>query len=161
MAELRRMAVPIGIVAAVLLILLFNPWLNIEEGILRQVLTVGFWASFLLLLVVLFEDRKDPAASDGRDRGAALHALPVLEHPRPACSGCRSGCSSASPGSRPAGTSSTGGGWIDGGGSALAGFWTNAVNVPEQGRAADHLRVVSRLHQRPADRAITRRGSPG
>src|SRR4029079_7618678 len=63
MAELRRMAVPIGIVAAVLLILLFNPWLNIEEGTLRQVLTVGFWASFLLLLIVLFEDRQDPAAS--------------------------------------------------------------------------------------------------
>ena len=43
MAGLRRLAVPIGIVAAVLLVLLFNPWVIIEEGVLRQALTIGFW----------------------------------------------------------------------------------------------------------------------
>ena len=62
MSALRRMAVPIGIVAAVLLALLFNPWLVVEDGPLRQAITVAFWISFLILLVALFEDRKNPDA---------------------------------------------------------------------------------------------------
>jgi thiosulfate dehydrogenase (quinone) large subunit len=132
MAALRRMAVPIGIVAAVLLILLFNPWLNIEEGTLRQVLTVAFWASFLLLLVALFEDRKDPAASEVEIEGprfvrflfsntrAGLFWLPIRLF---------LGFAWIEAGWHKL----TGAGWIDGG-TALAGYWTNAVNIPEQGR---------------------------
>ncbi len=65
MSGLRRMAVPIGVVAAVLLVLLFNPWVVIEEGsTVRAVLTVAFWVAFLLLLVALFEDRRDPDAGE-------------------------------------------------------------------------------------------------
>jgi hypothetical protein len=38
---LRALAVPIGVIAAVLLVLLFNPWFVIE-GDIRTVLTVSF-----------------------------------------------------------------------------------------------------------------------
>ena len=60
---LRGLAVPIGVIAAVLLVLLFNPWFVIE-GDIRTVLTVAFWVTFIVLLVALFEDRKAPAADE-------------------------------------------------------------------------------------------------
>jgi hypothetical protein len=41
----RGLAVPIGVVAAVLLVLLFNPWYVIE-GDIRTVLTVAFWVTW-------------------------------------------------------------------------------------------------------------------
>ena len=62
-STLRGLAVPIGAVAAVLLILLFNPWYVIE-GDIRTVLTVAFWISFIVLLIALFEDRNAPDAGD-------------------------------------------------------------------------------------------------
>jgi hypothetical protein len=53
--------------AAVLLALLFNPWLVIEEGsTARAVLTVAFWVAFLVLLVALFEDRRDADDRNGQ-----------------------------------------------------------------------------------------------
>ena len=67
MGGLRRLAVPIGIVAAVLLVALFNPWVTVDEGTtLRDVLTIAFWVSFTLLLVALYEDRKEPEAGHSR-----------------------------------------------------------------------------------------------
>ncbi len=132
MAGLRRLAVPIGIVAAVLLVVLFNPWLVIEDGVLRQALTIGFWVSFVLLLLALFEDRKDPEATEVEIDGprfarflfsntrAGLFWLPIRLFV---------GFAWVEAGWHKL----TGGGWIDGG-SALAGYWTNAASIPEQGR---------------------------
>jgi thiosulfate dehydrogenase [quinone] large subunit len=132
MTALRRLAIPLGIVAAVLLVALFNPWVVIEEGTLRQALTIGFWASFLLLLLALFEDRKDPDAAEVEIEGprfarflfsntrAGLFWLPIRLFV---------GFAWLDAGWHKL----TGEGWIDGG-SALAGYWTNAVQIPEQGR---------------------------
>src|SRR6188472_1679281 len=64
MATLRGLAIPIGVIAAVLLVLLFNPWYVIDEGPIRVVLTVAFWLSFIILLVALFDDRNEPAADE-------------------------------------------------------------------------------------------------
>ena len=64
MATLRGLAMPIGVIAAVLLVLLFNPWYVIDEGPIRVVLTVAFWLSFIILLIALFEDRNEPAADE-------------------------------------------------------------------------------------------------
>jgi thiosulfate dehydrogenase [quinone] large subunit len=132
MSILRGLAIPIGAVAAALLFVLFNPWVEVEEGMLRQVLTVGFWASFVILLLALFEDRKSPESTEVEIEGpafarflfsnsrAGLFWLPIrlflgfawLE----------------------AGVHKfTGTGWIDGG-SSLRGFWEAAVAVPEKGR---------------------------
>src|SRR5688572_7399606 len=70
MTSLRRIAIPLGVLSAVLLLVLFNPLtafnesLAIEEGPLRTILTVGFWASFVVLLIVLFAARSDPDADE-------------------------------------------------------------------------------------------------
>ena len=133
MSALRRTAVPIGVVAAVLLVLLFNPWVVIEEGSpLRAVLTVAFWIAFLLLLVALFEDRRDPQAGEVEVEGprfarflfnntrAGLFWLPIRLF---------LGFAWIEAGWHKA----TGGGWLDGG-SALLGYWQGAVAIPEKGR---------------------------
>ena len=132
MSALRRLAVPIGILAAVLLALLFNPWLVVEDGPLRQALTVAFWISFLILLVALFEDRKDPNAEEVEIEGprfvrflfnnsrAGLFWLPIRLF--------------------------LGFAWLDGGwhkltdpewmqgGAALRSYWERAASIPEGGR---------------------------
>jgi thiosulfate dehydrogenase (quinone) large subunit len=132
MTRTRRYAIPIGILVAALLVILFNPWVVIEEGTLRQVLTVALWVSFIALLVVLFQERKAAGAEEVEIEGpaftrflfhnsqAGLFWLPIRLF---------LGFTWIEAGWHKL----TGGGWIDGG-SALAGFWKNAVNVPEQGR---------------------------
>ena len=131
MSTLRGLAVPIGAVAAVLLFLLFNPWLVIE-GQLNTILTVAFWISFILLLIALFELRNDPAADDVEIEGprfvrflfnnsrAGLFWLPIRLF--------------------------VGFAWIEAGwhkftdpewmqgGAALRAYWERAVTTPEGGR---------------------------
>ena len=132
METIRRLGIPLGIIATALLILLFNPWVAIDEGPLRQAMTIGFWVSFIALLVVLFEARKDPGAEDVQMEGprfakflfyntqAGLFWLPIRLF---------LGFAWLEAGWHKL----TGGGWIDGG-SALAGFWQAAAKVPEAGQ---------------------------
>jgi thiosulfate dehydrogenase [quinone] large subunit len=133
MSMLRGLAIPIGVVAAVLLFLLFNPWLKIDEGTtLRQILTAAFWIIFVVLLVALFEDRKNPDSKDVEIEGpaftrflfgnsrAGLFWLPIRLF--------------------------VGFAWLDAGwhkftdpawtqgGSALRAYWERAAAIPEQGR---------------------------
>lgn len=131
MSMLRGLAVPIGIVAAILLVLLFNPWVVIE-GDLNRILTVLFWVSFILLLVALFEDRKSADAEEVEiegpaftrflfnNRRAGLFWLPIRLF--------------------------VGFAWLEAGwhkindpawtqgGKALRGYWEGAVALPEGGR---------------------------
>lgn len=133
MSMLRGLAIPIGAVTAILLFLLFNPWLVIEEGsALRQALTVGFWIAFIVLLVALFEDRKNPDSKEVESEGpaftrflfgnsrAGLFWLPIRLF--------------------------VGFAWLDAGwhkftdpewtgGAALRSYWERAAAVPEEGRA--------------------------
>jgi thiosulfate dehydrogenase [quinone] large subunit len=133
MSILRGLAIPIGAIAAVLLFLLFNPWLVIEEDTaLRQILTVGFWISFIVLLIALFEDRKNPDSEDVEIEGpafarflfsnsrAGLFWLPIRLF--------------------------VGFAWLEAGwhkftdpewtqgGAALRAYWERAAAIPEQGR---------------------------
>jgi thiosulfate dehydrogenase (quinone) large subunit len=130
-STLRGLAVPIGAVAAVLLFLLFNPWLVIE-GDLNTILTVAFWISFILLLIALFDLRNEPAADEVEVEGprfvrflfhnsrAGLFWLPIRLF--------------------------VGFAWIEAGwhkftdpewmqgGAALRAYWERAVTTPEGGR---------------------------
>jgi len=132
MSTLRRLTVPIGAVASVLLFLLVNPWFPLESGSTAdRIVTVAFWISFIVLLVALFELRKEPGGetieveepaftrflfSNSR---AGLFWLPIrlfvgftwLEAGYHKLSGT---------------------GWLDGG-AALQGYWTHAVAIPAQG----------------------------
>jgi len=111
-----------------------NPWVAVPES-LSLIVTVAFWVLAIALVVVLYLDaRKDPESDQVEIEGpgftrflfgnsrAGLFWLPIrlflgfawLE----------------------AGWHKfTGTGWMDGG-TALQGFWTNAVAVPEEGHAA-------------------------
>jgi thiosulfate dehydrogenase (quinone) large subunit len=131
MATLRGLAMPIGVIAAVLLVLLFNPWFVID-GDIRIVLTVAFWISFITLLIALFEDRNAPDAGEIEIDGprfvrflfhntkAGLFWLPIRLF--------------------------VGFAWIEAGwhkvtdpewtqgGVALRAYWERAAQIPEQGR---------------------------
>ena len=63
MAQLRTLAVPVGVLAAVLLFLLVNPWI-VLDGAISQIVTAAFWLSFILLLIILFSLRDDPDAEN-------------------------------------------------------------------------------------------------
>ena len=132
MSMLRGLAIPIGAVAAILLFLLFNPWLVIEDPTLRPILTVAFWISFIVLLIALFEDRKSPESKQIEIEGpaftrflfsnsrAGLFWLPIRLF--------------------------VGFAWLEAGwhkftdpewmqgGAALRAYWERAAAIPEQGR---------------------------
>ena len=131
MSALRRLALPLGIAAAVLLFLLVNPWLVID-GTVRQILTIAFWLTFIVLLVSLFEDRNEPEGDEVEVEGprfvrflfnntrAGLFWLPIRLF--------------------------VGFSWLDAGwhkftdpewtqgGAALRAYWERAASIPEQGR---------------------------
>ena len=132
MSSLRGLVIPIGAIATVLLFLLFNPWLVIEDATLRPILTVAFWVLFIVLLVALFEDRKNPDSKEIEIEGpaftrflfgnsrAGLFWLPIRLF--------------------------VGFAWLDAGwhkftdpewtqgGAALRAYWERAAAIPEQGR---------------------------
>jgi thiosulfate dehydrogenase [quinone] large subunit len=134
MSSQRSVATVIGVIATLLLVWMVNPWVAVPES-LSLIVTVAFWVLAIALVVVLYLDaRKDPESDQVEIEGpgftrflfgnsrAGLFWLPIrlflgfawLE----------------------AGWHKfTGTGWMDGG-TALQGFWTNAVAVPEEGHAA-------------------------
>jgi thiosulfate dehydrogenase [quinone] large subunit len=131
MSMLRGWAVPIGGIAAVLLLYLVNPWLQ-PDGALRQIVTVAFWVASIALIVALFEDRKHPDSKEVEIEGpaftrflfgnsrAGLFWLPIRIF--------------------------VGFAWLEAGwgkltdpewtqgGAALRAYWERAVAIPEQGR---------------------------
>jgi thiosulfate dehydrogenase [quinone] large subunit len=130
-AALRRLAVPIGAVSAILLFLLFNPWFPVE-GDIRTVLTWAFWISFIVLLIALFEDRNAPQADEVEMQGprfvrflfyntrAGLFWLPIRLFV---------GFAWLEAGYHKL----TDPGWTQGG-TALQEYWERVVAIPEQGR---------------------------
>jgi thiosulfate dehydrogenase [quinone] large subunit len=143
MSALRRSALPIGVISALLLAYLVNPWAS-PDGDLRTAVTILFWITFVVLLAALFEDRKAPAAQEVEvqepafvrylfsNTRAGLFWLPIrlflgfewLE----------AGWHKLSPTDAQGVTHYFAGtGWLDGG-SSLLKFWQGAVVIPDQGR---------------------------
>jgi len=128
------MAILIAAVAAILLFLLANPWVELEQGTILQVVTVAFWASFLLLLLALFEDRKSAESKDVEIEGpasarflfnysrAGLFWLPIRLFV--GFSWLESGWGKAT---------NPDNAWL-GGGSALRAYWERAAAIPDEGR---------------------------
>jgi thiosulfate dehydrogenase [quinone] large subunit len=133
MSRLRSLALPVGIVAALLLIYLVNPWVQ-PTGTLRQIITIAFWAASILLVVALFEDRKEPQSADVEIEGprfarflfensrAGLLWLPIRVFV---------GFSFLSAGLHKLGDP----GWTNGG-TALRAYWERAVVIPDKGSPA-------------------------
>lgn len=132
MISKRNLGAILGGIAAVTLFYLVNPWASPEaNGIINQIVTVTFWVSFVALLVVLFEMRKEPGGESVEVEGpaftrflfgnsrAGLFWLPIRLFV--GFTWLEAGWHKAS-----------GAGWLDGG-SALQGYWTHAVAIPATG----------------------------
>jgi len=131
MAQLRKFAMPLAIIAAVVLVYMQNPWLEPAEE-LRPALTIIFWVLAIVVIVAMFEDRRAPEAQVVEVEGptftrylfsntrAGLLWLPVRIFL--GFSWLSSGWGKFE-----------GEGWLDGG-AALRGYWERVVTIPEEGR---------------------------
>jgi thiosulfate dehydrogenase (quinone) large subunit len=130
LSRFRNLAVPVAIIAAVILFYMQNPWFAPESGTtLRTIATVAFWALAIIVLILMFQDRNSPEAQNVEVEGpaftrylfsntrAGLFWLPVRIF---------LGFEWIEAGWHKL----TGTGWIDGG-TALLGYWQNAVKIPE------------------------------
>jgi thiosulfate dehydrogenase [quinone] large subunit len=133
MSMLRRWAVPIGVLAAILLFGLVNPWVHID-GTARTIVTIGFWALFLILLAVLFTDRGATPTEEVVITGPTFVRY-LFHHPKAGLFWL--------PIRLFVGFSWLEAGWHKftdpewtQGGAALLGYWERAVAIPEQGRPA-------------------------
>ena len=135
MSSNRTLATALGVIAAVLLFYLVNPWFSPEaDSTLNQIVTVGFWISFIALLVVLFQMRKEPGGETVEieepaftrflfsNTKAGLFWLPIRLFV--GFSWLEAGYHKFS-----------GKGWLDGG-TALQGYWQHAVAVPAAGEGS-------------------------
>jgi thiosulfate dehydrogenase [quinone] large subunit len=132
MTSTRNLAKVVGAIAAVLLFYLVNPWVAPADGAVSQAVTVGFWIAFLALLVLLFQERKQPVGQTAQiegpaftrflfgSTGAGLFWLPIRLF---------LGFSWLEAGFHKL----TSDGWINNGGSSLAGYWQGAVKVSDTG----------------------------
>lgn len=136
---MSNLGMPVKVVAiltTILLLIVVNPWYQIpdDQAALRDVVTYGFWISFVVLLVMLFMQRREPSGEVTEIEGpafarflfansrAGLFWLPIRLF---------LGFSWLEAGWH----KFEGTGWMDGG-SALGGYWAGAVAIPEQGRPA-------------------------
>lgn len=135
MSAMRSYVTWIAAVAATILVWLQLPeeWpIARPEGTLNSVLTWAFWTLAIIVVLLLFMDRRDPRASAVEVEGpsfsrylfsntrAGLFWLPIRLFLGFAW--LEAGLGKA-----------TGGGWLDGG-TALAGYWERAVTIPAEGR---------------------------
>jgi thiosulfate dehydrogenase (quinone) large subunit len=131
-STLRGYVTWIAAVAALILVWLQLPpdWpISRPEGELNTALTIAFWVLSILVVLLLFNDRKEPQAGDVEVEGprfarylfsntrAGLFWLPIRLFL--GFSWLVSGWGKL-----------TGEGWMDGG-SALASYWERAVSIPE------------------------------
>lgn len=136
LARYRSAAVPLAVVAALVLFYMVNPWVFPAIGSTeRGIATVVFWVLMIAVLVLLFEDRNAPEAKSMDVEGpaftrylfsntrAGLIWLPVRLF---------LGFEWVVAGY----DKLTGTGWVTDGGSSLLGFWKGAVAVPTTGHAA-------------------------
>jgi len=134
LARYRSLVTPLALLAAAILVFMENPWFHPAQGsTAMNVSAVVFWVLTVVVLVLMFEDRKAPGAEVVEVEGpaftrylfsntrAGLFWLPIRIF---------LGFEWAVAGWHKL----TGTGWIDGG-SSLLGYWQNAVKVPAQGSA--------------------------
>lgn len=137
MATLRSYVTWLAALAALILVWLQLPedWpITRPEGDLNTILTWVFWILSIVVVLILFTDRRDPEATQVEVEGPAF-ARYLFSNSRAGLfwlpirlflgfSWLSSGLGKAT---------NPEGGWLDGGAS-LAGYWERAVAIPEEGR---------------------------
>ena len=73
LARYRNLAVPLAIVAAIDLFYMQNPWFfPASDSTERTIATVVFWVLAIVVLALMFEDRKSPEAQTVEVEGPAF-----------------------------------------------------------------------------------------
>jgi thiosulfate dehydrogenase [quinone] large subunit len=130
LARYRNLAVPLAIIAAVVLFYMENPWFFPADGSTeRAVATVAFWILAIVTLVLMFEDRKSPDAQTVEVEGPAF-ARYLFSNTRAGLIWLPIRIFVGFEWAEAGFHKLTGTGWVDGG-SALLGYWQNAVKIPE------------------------------
>jgi thiosulfate dehydrogenase [quinone] large subunit len=147
MAQLRRFVVPLGVIAAAIVLYLTAPWDVLGLGAIAPsddvftLLSIVFWVLAIVIFVALLADRNAPGASTVEVEGPAITRF-LFSNTRAGLlwlpvrlfvgfSWLDSGLHKLFPAEGPVGA-----GWLDGGASLL-GYWERAVAIPEPpGRAA-------------------------
>ncbi len=145
MAMIRRYVTPIAVVAALIVLYIEFPFDLVglkslaPDKNLETMLSVIFWILAIVVVVVLFQDRKAPEAKVVEVQGpdfanylfhnsrAGLLWLPIRLFV--GFTFLEAGLHKLFPAGK-----AIGAGWLDGG-TSLAAYWTNAVAVPEGGKA--------------------------
>jgi thiosulfate dehydrogenase [quinone] large subunit len=126
----RGLAVPLAVVAAVVLLYMQNPWFAPEAGsTLRTAATIVFWVLAIVVLLLMFEDRRSPEAQTVEVEGPAFTRY-LFSNTRAGLIWLPIRIFVGFEWLEAGWHKLTGGGWIDGG-TALLGYWQNAVKIPE------------------------------
>ena len=130
LARYRNLAVPLAIIAAIVLFYMENPWFFPADGSTeRTVATVAFWVLAIVALVLMFEDRKAPEAQTVEVEGPAFTRY-LFSNSRAGLIWLPIRIFLGFQWIEAGWHKLTGTGWIDGGASLL-GYWQNAVKIPE------------------------------
>lgn len=143
MSTLRRYVTPLGIIAAAIVLYIEAPLEYIGLGAIepskdvQTLLSLIFWILAIVVIVALFEDRKEPHAEAVEVEGPAFTRF-LFSNTRAGLlwlpirlfvgfSFLEASLHKLFPAGK-----AIGAGWLDGG-SSLLGYWTRAIGIPETG----------------------------
>ena len=129
MDSAKRFAVPLGIAAAVLLVLLVNPWVEVSKDF-RPWISYLFWIVAIVLLVILYMTARSDPDSDAVEIEGPAFARFLFNNSRAGLVWLPIRLFLGFEWLEAGWHKLTGTGWIDGG-SALAGYWQGAVKIPD------------------------------
>jgi thiosulfate dehydrogenase (quinone) large subunit len=141
MSTIRRYVTPLAVIAAALVLYIEAPWETFglksiaPTKDLETILSLAFWVLAILVAVALFEDRKAPGATTVEVEGPAFTRF-LFSNTRAGLlwlpirlfvgfSFLEAGLHKLFPAGK-----AIGAGWLDGG-TALLGYWHNAVAIPD------------------------------
>jgi thiosulfate dehydrogenase [quinone] large subunit len=127
----RRYVTGLGIVAAIVLFWMENPWFRPEDisPDVRTIATLAFWVLFIVVVALMFGDRKSAGATEVQVEGPAF-ARYLFSNTQAGLFWLPIRLFLGFSWIEASWHKITGGGWLDGG-SALAGYWKGAVAIPD------------------------------
>jgi thiosulfate dehydrogenase [quinone] large subunit len=133
MSQTRSAAAVVGAVATILLVWMVNPWVSVPDS-LSQVVTGAFWILALVLVILLYIDaRRDPQSGTVEIEGPAFTRF-LFGNSRAGIVWLPIRLFLGFAWIEAGWHKLTGPGWMDGG-TALKGYWSAAVAVPDSGKA--------------------------
>jgi thiosulfate dehydrogenase (quinone) large subunit len=137
MSSFRKWATPLALLAAVLVLWMEVPIDEVRPETLggdglRSIVTVVFWVLAVIVVALLFSDRKTADADVVEVEGPAFSRF-LFSNTRAGLFWLPIRLFLGFSWMEASLHKITGTGWVDGG-AALRGFWTSAVAVPDQGR---------------------------